>query len=227
MQFLKQSTAITLKLGPFLDDTDGKTAETGLTLSQSDVRLSKNGGDFAQKNDANSATHDESGWYDCALNTTDTGTLGRLDVFVHESGALPVWREFMVVPANIYDSLVGGSDYLDVNAAQIEGSDATDQINAACDTALSDYDAPTKAEMDSGFSGLNDISVADIFNYVTENGKKFIEQFRLMFAALCGKVSGAGTTTVSIRDDADSKNRIVATVDLDGNRSAFTTKDGS
>ena len=46
----------------------------------------------------------------------------------------------------------GVQDTLDVNVTTIEGSDATDQINAACDTALADYDAPTKAEMDSAFS---------------------------------------------------------------------------
>jgi len=59
MNILKQSTAATIKLGPFIDDTDGKTAETALTIAQADVRLSKNGGDFAQKNSTTSATHDE------------------------------------------------------------------------------------------------------------------------------------------------------------------------
>src|SRR5690606_20224009 len=44
-----------------------------------------------------------------ALNSTDTNTLGILIVSVSESGALPVWREFMVVPANVYDSHIAGS----------------------------------------------------------------------------------------------------------------------
>ena len=46
--WLKQSTAVTVKMGPFLDETDQKTVETGLTISQADIRLFKNGGDFAQ-----------------------------------------------------------------------------------------------------------------------------------------------------------------------------------
>lgn len=46
---------------------------------------------------------------------------------------------------------------------------------------------------------------------------------RLMLAALSGKLSGAGTTTVTIRNVGDTKNRIVATVDATGNRSAVTT----
>ena len=43
-QFLKQATAATLGLGAFVDATDGNTAETGLTISQADIRLSKNVG---------------------------------------------------------------------------------------------------------------------------------------------------------------------------------------
>src|SRR5688572_9179628 len=98
-QWLKQSTAVTVKLGPFVDAADGVTAETALTISQADIRLSKNGGAFAQSNNAAGATHDASGWYGIPLDATDTGTLGRLQVFVGETGALPVWSEFMVVPA--------------------------------------------------------------------------------------------------------------------------------
>lgn len=120
MQHLRQSTAITLKIGPFLDDTDGKTAETGLTIAQADVRLTKNGGDYAQKNEATSCTHDELGEYGCPLDTTDTNTLGRLKLLVHKSGALPVWHEFMVITANAYDSL-HGTDKLEVDLLQVGG----------------------------------------------------------------------------------------------------------
>ncbi len=120
--WLKQSTATDVELGPFVDDTDGKTPETGLTISQADCQLIKNGGAAAQKNDATSASHLAGGHYKVPLNTTDTNTLGRLRLYVNESGALPVWRDFMVLPANIYDSLVGGSDYLDVNTVQAAGT---------------------------------------------------------------------------------------------------------
>lgn len=116
--WLKQSTAATIKLGPFLDDTDGKTAETALTISQADIRLSKNGGDIAQSNNATGATHDELGYYDIPLDVTDTNTLGRLKVAVSETGALPVWQDFMVVPANVWDSLFG-ADVLQVHAVEI------------------------------------------------------------------------------------------------------------
>jgi len=118
MLYLKQSTAVTVKIGPFVDSTDGVTAETGLTISQADVRLSKNGADIAQKTEATSCTHDEIGVYNCPLDATDTGTLGRLQLWVAEAGALPVFHEFMVCPANVWDSLFG-ADALQVHANEI------------------------------------------------------------------------------------------------------------
>src|SRR5687768_14235591 len=126
MAFLKQSTAVTLKAGPFVDNTDGFTPLTGLTISQADVRLSKNGAAFAQKGSATAATHDENGWYGVPLNTTDTGTLGQLQIAINETGALPVFMTFTVLAANVYDSLIGGGDTLDV---QVTGIDA-DAITA-------------------------------------------------------------------------------------------------
>jgi hypothetical protein len=125
-QWIKQSTASTIKLGPFLDDTDGKTPETGLTISQADIRISKNGGAFAQSNNTAGATHNENGYYDVPLNTTDANTLGTLRVAISKSGALPVWQDFMVVPANVWDSMFGAST-LNVNVATMS-SGAVDSI---------------------------------------------------------------------------------------------------
>jgi hypothetical protein len=116
MIWLKQSTAATLVLGPFVDSTDGFTAETALTISQADVRLSKNGAAFAQKNDATAATHMENGYYSVPLNTTDTNTLGVLDVAVNEAGALPVFLKLMVVSAQVYESLIASTEFLEVCA---------------------------------------------------------------------------------------------------------------
>lgn len=56
----------------------------------------------------------------------------------------------------------------------------------------------------------------DIDGYTLE------EAMKICLAALAGKVSGAGTTTVTIRSADDTADRIVATVDTDGNRSAIT-----
>lgn len=141
MLYLKQSTAATIKLGPFVDDSDGKTAETGLTISQADIRLSKNGGDIAQTNNSAGATHDELGYYNVPLDTTDTNTLGTLKVIVSESGALPVFADFMVITAEAYDTLCGTDHFTvdlngtpSVNVAQISGdSAAADNLESYCD----------------------------------------------------------------------------------------------
>lgn len=49
------------------------------------------------------------------------------------------------------------------------------------------------------------------------------QALRLVLAASAGKLSGAAGATVTIRNVGDSKDRIVATVDADGNRTAVTT----
>jgi len=125
MRYLKQSTSVDVGIGPFLDETDGKTAETALTITQPDVRLKKNGGAWAQKAAAQTLSHEEAGWYEVTLDATDTDTIGILLVAVHESGALPVWMEFHVLAANVYDSLFGSGDVLDVSVTQFAGSAIT------------------------------------------------------------------------------------------------------
>lgn len=109
MMFLRQSTAVDIGIGPFVDATDGVTAETGLTLSQADIRLKKNNGAWAQVNDATSAAHEENGWYEKELDATDTNTVGILLIAVNESGALPVWQEYTVLEEAVYDALFAAS----------------------------------------------------------------------------------------------------------------------
>jgi hypothetical protein len=48
------------------------------------------------------------------------------------------------------------------------------------------------------------------------------QALRIMFSALGGKLAGAATTTVTTRNQGDTLNRITATVDADGNRTAVT-----
>lgn len=55
-----------------------------------------------------------------------------------------------------------------------------------------------------------------------ETGRTLRQFFRLAAAALLGKASGLQTATAKYRDAADTKDRITATVDANGNRSAVT-----
>lgn len=55
-----------------------------------------------------------------------------------------------------------------------------------------------------------------------ETGFTMRESLRLILSALSGKLSGAGTTGISIRDVNDTVDRIIATVDANGNRTSVT-----
>lgn len=173
MRLLKQSTATTLLLGPFVDETDGKTAETALTISQSDVLLWKEGGTtLAQKNESTSCTHRSNGLYTCPINTTDTGTLGVLTVSVHESGALPVRQDYTVVPAEAYDSLVLGTDFLPVDVQEINSSSA-----AADNLAVSAAAMVRGTSDNTAFTGTTTIFEADDITEATAdhyNGRVII-----------------------------------------------------
>lgn len=102
---LRQSTAgQTVLIGGFYDSTDGVTAETGLTIANTDIRLSKNGANIVAKN-SGGGTHDEGGFYAITLDATDTDTVGRLQLFVNATGAVPVYHEFEVLEEAAYDLL--------------------------------------------------------------------------------------------------------------------------
>lgn len=125
---LKYSTASqTVILGPFLDDSDGKTAETGLTIANTAIKLKKHNGTSDTNKNSGGATHIANGYYYTTLDATDTNTIGRLVISVNASGALPVWHEFVVYPAEAYDYLfaAAGTDYMKVDIAQINGSDVS------------------------------------------------------------------------------------------------------
>lgn len=55
-----------------------------------------------------------------------------------------------------------------------------------------------------------------------EGGLNLTQAIRLILASAANKVSGAETGTIRFRDHNDTKDRIVATVDSNGNRSAVT-----
>jgi hypothetical protein len=196
MRFLRQSTASQeVSLGYFVDSTDGNTEETALTIANTDVKLHKNGATTLANKNSGGATHISNGIYYIVLDATDTDTLGLLTIYCHPSGALPVKVECCVLNAVVYDSLIAASDNLQVDAVQFAGT--------AYATALA-------AEVDAVHDEQVDGTIT------------FRQATRLQNAALFGKASGLATTTATYRDPADTKDRIVATVDADGNRTAIT-----
>lgn len=228
-QILKQSTAVDVLIGPFLDLTDGATAETGESPS---VKLAKNGQALAAKSDATTPVHDADGYYNCELDATDTNTVGTLVLTVAKSAnALPVRHEFQVVEENVYDawyaaSAAAGTDLASILTdtsttlqAELDGIQAdTEDIQSRLPAAL--VGGRIDATVDG--TGMESGAVDAILDEVVEGSYTMRQFLRLFASALGAKVSGAATTTIVFRDTGDTKDRITATVDEDGNRTAIT-----
>lgn len=131
MKVIKQSTQVDVILGPFLDDTDFKSLETALVsnssgididaisvITKSDVTLSCSSGNGYFR-------HVSNGNYALTLSSDNTATLGALRVTYKANGVLPGWEEFLVVSANVYDSLIGNTDYLYTDVLQIASTSST------------------------------------------------------------------------------------------------------
>ena len=112
---LRQSTAVVISFGPFLDKTDGVTLEVGLVSAldhaTTGIKLSKNGLALTIRNaTVTPTTYDSYGNYRVTLDTTDTNAVGTLRMQFEEAATcLPVWQDFQVVEEAIYDSLFAAS----------------------------------------------------------------------------------------------------------------------
>lgn len=77
-------------------------------------------------------------------------------------------------------------------------------------------------------TGLTPATIAAGWLAAIVEGAYTLGDFMRLFAsALTGISNGGGTTTINFRDLANSKNRIGATVDASGNRTAIGTRDGT
>lgn len=177
--YLKQSTASQSRaLGPFLDDTDFKTAETALTIANTDIKLVVNGGASANKN-SGGGTHRVNGIYGVTFDATDTATVGEVEVSVVVAGALPVFKTFYVLEEAVYDSKFAASSpgYVvdqPVNTTKVGGTTQTaGDLQALITTVDAVVDA-IKAKTDSlnyTVAGVVDANIQRINDVViTGNG---------------------------------------------------------
>ena len=145
MQYLRTNTATRITVGPFLDKTDGVTPEVALTVTSEKLTLIVDTGgvptlilDVAPTasggaNDMVHITGDDAGYYDLELAAADVNYLGRAKLALTDAAThCPVFQEFTILPAQVYDSLILGSDLLDANATQWAGAaTATDDVALA------------------------------------------------------------------------------------------------
>lgn len=106
MRYLRQSTAATVLVGPFLDKADGVTEKTALTSQTGRITKAGTAAAFTPA----SWAHDANGNYLVGLSTGHTDTVGRLRVGFQDAATyLPVWEDFHVLSAAVYDWLFGAT----------------------------------------------------------------------------------------------------------------------
>ena len=125
----------------------------------------------------------------------------------YASGTSTTLASFSIKPTELENADVKTSTRSTLTQANIL-SDATPFAGANIDAAISSRSSYTPA------------------SDTLEGALTYDEVFRIVLSALAGLVSGGGTTTLRFRDYADSKDRIVATVTAQGNRTVITL-DGS
>lgn len=127
MRYLRTNTATRVTVGPFFG-TDGLTPKTSLTVTNCKLTfmvdssnvptlvLDTNPTASGGSNDMVHVTGDDAGFYDLELAAADTNYLGRAMLALTDAtNHCPVFHEFMILPAMIYDSLMLGTDDLDTN----------------------------------------------------------------------------------------------------------------
>lgn len=157
---LRQSTEIKVRIGPFLDATDGKTPETGITLGAADQAeiLKANGIATVDISGATwAAVTGCDGWYDLTITTSYSNTLGHLTVVVQdESECLPVFGEFEVVTVNYWDSKYS-TDVLQVDVTQWLGTAAATPTVAGVPEVDTTHISGTAQTANDNGADINDI----------------------------------------------------------------------
>lgn len=145
MKLLRTNTACRITVGPFFDKTDGVTPETSLTVTSCKLTflvdaanvptlvIDANATESAGNNDMVHVSGDDAGYYDLKLTAAQTNYLGRASLAITDAANhCPVFHEFMILPAMIYDSVILGTDRLDANVTHV-----ADQSQTARDIGLS------------------------------------------------------------------------------------------
>jgi hypothetical protein len=115
-------------------------------------------------------------------------------------------------------SVSAAIDALAWAVASLQGQASSDFTPYATGELAATIDVAATADLTAG-------AIADeiLDAQMVETGLSVRETLRLCAAALAGKISGAAGTTITIRNAvADDADRIVATVDADGNRTGIT-----
>lgn len=168
--FAVSNSEITISLGKFVDDTDGKTAETGLAGSMT-VYLVKDGAASVARHSTTAISHDRAGRYLVHLDSDDLDFVGPLTVFADPAGALGCKRELFVVNADFYLAMgMGGPLQADLVSWDGDADPVTNGAaflgSAAAMTNITDFFDGT------GYDAANSTigTVTDLTNAPAANG---------------------------------------------------------
>src|SRR5690349_12465468 len=125
MRFLRTNTAVIITVGPFLDKSDGVTLETALTITNEKITLTADtddgsaptnildnvtGATSGTANDLNYITGNDAGMMQLELSAANVNRLGRMFLSITDAANhVPVFHEFMVMPALVYDTFFASS----------------------------------------------------------------------------------------------------------------------
>jgi hypothetical protein len=229
MKFLKQSTAVVIPMGPFVDKTDRVTLKTDATTitdidhATTGIFLVKNGGTGAIRHQSVTASVvDAYGMMLITLDATDTDTLGRLRVsFAMAATYIPVWEDFQVLSAAVFDALVTGNGFVlavdqAVNLTKILGTAPTEGAGgrlAAAFTKFFDKATPTGT-----INSLPDAVAGANNGLATTNGTKIVQTVDLTAAQ-----SIACSDKTGFKLAADGLDVVAAPADLANDTAARAT----
>ena len=151
MRILKANTAVRLVVGPLCDKTTG-LAKTGMTVTNMAMNMWHEHDDgsaptksidavsFTASGGNNDMVELAGGYYDIEITAAQLNiTAGRCGFLIYDDDViLPYFEEWLVVPANVFDSIMG-TDKLDVNAAELGGTSQTgNDVGADVNDILAD-----------------------------------------------------------------------------------------
>jgi len=125
MQFLKQSTAFTLRVGPILDSTG--VEYSGAVIG--DLSITKNGTTAAMAAAA-TLTYDANGYYSLVGTTGNSDTLGRLDITCNKSTYQMPPVRLQVLAAAAFDTIVTNGTIASTTSGRTITTDAAGLVDA-------------------------------------------------------------------------------------------------
>jgi hypothetical protein len=204
-------TSISALVKVDVDDWNGTAVSSPATAGIPDINV-KNIGNHAVALDGNNLLEVDTQDIAGSVVSTSTAQLGVNLVNIAGSAVNTSAAQIGVNAVNW-----GGGPIPAPNVTGVPKVDVTDALGNAVTTNSAN------GVLDVNTATIGTTALNSIFSYVVEGSATFLSYIRIFFSALAGKSNGGGTSTINFRDAGDTKNRITATVDSNGDRTAVTT----